>query len=277
MLGAIIGDIVGSRFQFIEDFKRSKDFPLFTPSCCITDDSLMTLAIAEALLLTKGDVAALSEQAVISMKKIAHRHPNTGWGEKFHKWLFADGNPKPYHSFGNGAGMRVSPVGWVADSEEEVKSLSHAVTAVTHDHPEGLKGAEAVAMAIYLARIGKSKAEIREKLQTYYPQLNDKDFTIRNIHGKYGYDDEGMWVTCQGSIPQALIAFLDSESFEDAIRNAICIGGDSDTIGAMTGSVAEAYYGISFALEDKALTYMPEDLTGIYYAFETIKRQRVKR
>ncbi len=277
MLGAIIGDIVGSRFQFIEDFKRSKEFPLFTPSCCITDDSLMTLAVAEALLLAKGDLNALPRQAVTSMRKIAHKHPNTGWGEKFYKWLFVDINPQPYRSFGNGAGMRISPVGWVADNEEEVKALSHAVTAITHDHPEGLKGAETVAMAIYLARTGKSKADIRERLQAYYPELGDKDFTIQNIHGKYGYDDEGMWVTCQGSIPQALIAFLDSEGFEDAIRNAICIGGDSDTIGAMTGSVAEAYYGVPYELEDKALTYIPEDLLSIYYAFETLKRKRVGR
>ena len=180
------------------------------------------------------------------------------------------------NSFGNGAGMRISPVGWVADSEEEVRELSETVTAVSHNHPEGLKGAEAVAMAVYLARRGESKEKIRARMQTYYPRLADRSFTIESIHGQYGYDDEGLWVTCQGSIPQALIAFLDSESFEDAIRNAICIGGDSDTIGAMTGAVAEAYYGIPYELEDKALSYLPEDLLSIYYAFQTVKRKRVK-
>ena len=114
-------------------------------------------------------------------------------------------------------------------------------------------------------------------MQEYYPKLNDKNFTIKNIHGKYGYDDDGKWVTCQGSIPQALIAFLDSENFEDAIRNAVCIGGDSDTIGAMAGSIAEAYYGVSNEMEEKALTYLSGDLISTYYAFETIKKKRIKQ
>lgn len=125
--------------------------------------------------------------------------------------------------------------------------------------------------------MGKSKEEIRGRMEEYYPQLSDPNFTIKNIHGKYGYDDDGKWVTCQGSIPQALIAFLDSDSFEDAIRNAICIGGDSDTIGAMAGSVAEAYYGVSYDMEDKALSYLTDDLISTYYAFDSIKKKRVKR
>ena len=274
MLGAIIGDIVGSRFEFIDDYMRAKDFPLFTPSCCPTDDSFMTLAVANALLLSKGDAAALEGQVIASMKRVARKHPNTGWGEMFHRWLFLEENPKPYNSFGNGAGMRISPVGWVADSEEEVRSLSGMVTGVSHNHPEGIKGAEAVAMGVYLARIGKSKEEIRLRLAEYYPQLMDPKFTIREIHGQYGYDEDGRWVTCQGSVPHALIAFLDSTDFEDAIRNAICIGGDSDTIGAMAGGIAEAYYGVPRELEDKALAYLSEDLLSIYYAFGTIKKSR---
>lgn len=277
MLGAIIGDIVGSRFEFVEDILRPKDFTLFTPNCSPTDDSFMTLAVAEALLLSKGDRTVLQEKVISSMKKVAHLHPHTGWGALFYRWLFEESNPKPYHSFGNGAGMRISPVGWVAESEEEVKALSKLVTEVTHDHPEGLKGAEAIAMAVYMARIGKDKEEIRSKMQEYYPKLSDRTFTIKSIHGKYGYDDEGKWVTCQGSIPQALIAFLDSDSFEDAIRNAVCIGGDSDTIGAMAGSIAEAYYGVSYEMEDQALKYLSEDLLSTYYAFETIKKKRVTR
>ena len=172
--------------------------------------------------------------------------------------------------------MRISPVGWVAESEEQVKLLSKIVTEVSHNHPEGLKGAEAVAMAVYLARVGKSKEYIRQRMQEYYPQLKDKDFTIKNIYGRYGYDEEGNWVTCQGSIPQAIVAFLDSESFEDAIRNAVYIGGDSDTIGAMAGGIAEAYYGISADLEEKALSYLSDDLKGLYYAFETIRKERKK-
>ena len=277
MLGAIIGDIVGSRFEFVEDGRREKGFVFFHPSCRLTDDSFMTLAIAEALVLSQGDRERLGEKAVASMKKVARAHPNTGWGERFHRWLFQDIYTKPYNSFGNGAGMRISPIGWVAESEEEVKTLSKVVTEVSHNHPEGLKGAEAIAMAVYLARIGKDKNEIRARMQEYYVELKDPNFTIKNIHGRYGYDEDGRWVTCQGSIPQALIAFLDSESFEDAIRNAVCIGGDSDTIGAMAGSIAEAYYGVPYDIEDKALSYLSEDLLGIYYAFETVKRKRVRR
>jgi type I restriction enzyme M protein len=186
-------------------------------------------------------------------------------------------NPKPYNSYGNGSAMRVSPVAWVADSEEQLKELSLMVTDVTHNHPEGIKGAEAIAMGIYLARQGKNKEEIREKLSVYYPILKDKFFTIKSLCGNYGYDFAGGWVTCQGSVPQAIIAFLESENFEDAIRNAVCIGGDSDTIGAMAGSIAEAYYGVSYNIEDKALEYLPEDLKSIYFAFNTIKGKRIKR
>ena len=277
MIGAIIGDIIGSRFEFVEDEKRPKTFALFTPNCQATDDSFMTLAVAKALLIANGDKQKLGELAVKFMKEIAHEHPNTGWGGSFYKWLFVPGYCVPYNSYGNGAGMRISPVGWVAESEEEVKGLSKIVTEISHNHPEGLKGAEAVAMGVYLARIGKNKEEIRHRLQAYYPELKNPHFTINNIHGNYGYDDYGHWVTCQGSIPQALIAFLDSTSFEDTIRNAVCIGGDSDTIGAMAGAIAEAYYGIPIELEEKALTYLTEDLRCIYHSFEGIKRSRIQK
>ena len=277
MLGAIIGDIVGSRFEFIEDIMRGKDFSLFASGCAATDDSYMTLAIAEALLLYDGSTEDLGRQAISSMRSVAHKHPNTGWGERFYRWLFKESDPRPYQSYGNGAGMRISPVGWVAGSEEELKLLSRAVTEVTHDHPEGLKGAEAIAMGVYLARIGRDKKEIRERLTEYYPQLGDPSFTVERLHGRYGYDPDGRWVTCQGSIPQAIVSFLDSVSFEDAIRNAVCIGGDSDTIGAMAGAIAEAYYGVPYELEDKALTYLSDDLLSIYFAFETVKRKRTGR
>lgn len=277
MIGAIIGDIVGSRFEFNENTRRHKDFTLFVDTCRPTDDSFMTLAVAKALLLSKGDKEQLKKIVVFCMQSVAHDHPNTGWGERFYKWLFEESNPKPYYSYGNGAGMRISPVGWVADSEAEVKELSKIVTEISHNHPEGLKGAEAVAMAVYLARIGKSKDEIRERMQEYYPQLKDKNFTIENIYAYYGYDEQGEWITCQGSIPQAIAAFLDSESFEDAIRNAVYIGGDSDTIGAMTGGIAEAYYGVPPKFEETALSYLSDDLKGLYFAFGTIRKKRAKK
>lgn len=277
MIGAIIGDIVGSRFEFVHDHRRDRNFALFASGCTPTDDSLMTLAVAHALFIAKGDKDKLKEVIVPCMRNIAHDYPNTGWGGSFYKWLFIEKNPRPYNSFGNGAGMRISPVGWVTDSETEVKELSKIITEVSHDHPEGLKGAEAIAMAVYLARIGKEKSEIRARMAEYYPQLKDENFTIANIYGHYGYDYMGNWVTCQGSIPQALAAFCDSESFEDAIRNAVCIGGDSDTIGAMAGSIAEAYYGVPFEMEEKALSYLPVDLKGIYFAFDTMRKPRAKK
>lgn len=277
MIGAIIGDIVGSRFEFVEDVKRPKNFELFTPLCRPTDDSFMTFAVAKALMISNKDCELLKKQVITSMKDVARMHPKTGWGDQFYRWLFLEIFPKPYNSYGNGAGMRISPVGWVAESEEEVKELSKTVTEVSHNHPEGIKGAEAIAMAVYLARIGKGKDEIRERMCEYYPRVGDKNFTIENIHGKYGYDDEGMWVTCQGSVPQALIAFLDSENFEDAIRNAVCIGGDSDTIGAMAGSIAGAYYGVSYDMENKAMSYLTDDLIRIYYEFEVFKKKRIRR
>lgn len=273
MLGAIIGDIVGSRFEFIDHF--GKDFVLFARGCRYTDDSLMTLAVASALLICKENSENLGTVATHCMVDIAHRHPNVGWGGWFYGWLFE--RQRRLNSFGNGAGMRISPVGWVANSEEEVKLLSKKVTEISHDHPEGLKGAECIAMAVYWARTGKSKEEIRAGVANYYPRLLDRSFTIQNIMGTYGYDDNGDWVTCQGSIPEALIAFLDGENFEDVIRNAVGIGGDSDTIGAMAGSIAEAYYGVSSEMEEKALSYLPEDLQSIYFAFETIKKGRTER
>ena len=155
----------------------------------------MTLAVAKALVLSKGDRQKLKDSIVFCMKSVAQAHPNRGWGERFYQWLFKEPNPQPYNSYGNGAGMRISPVGWVADSEEEVKELSKIITEVSHNHPEGLKGAEAIAMAVYLARIGKTKEEIRSRMQEYYPQLCDANFKIDNIHGHYGYDIYGDWVT----------------------------------------------------------------------------------
>lgn len=276
MIGAIIGDIVGSRFEFIDDMNRGKDFLFFAKDSLATDDSFMTLAIAQALFLCKGDYSKLGDYAISCMREVGLSHINTGWGGGFYRWLKSE-KPAPYNSYGNGAGMRISPVAWVANSEEELKMLCKAVTEVTHNHPEGLKGAEAVAMGVYLARMGKSKQEIRQRLAEYYPILSNPCFTLKSLYGNYGYDEKGDWVTCQGSIPQAIISFLESESFEDAVRNAVSLGGDADTIGAMAGAMAEAYYGVPFELEDKALEYLDDSLTAIYYAFNLIKGKRVKR
>ncbi len=270
MLGAIIGDIVGSIYEF--SGHKGKDIVMFTDRNRPTDDSFMTIAVADALVNCNGDYTNLSEQAIASMQAIGNNHPCTSWGERFINWLFFD--PTPYNSLGNGAGMRVSPVAWVASSEEEVKSLSRAVTEISHNHPEGIKGAEAVAMATYLARMGKSKDELLERCAEYYPILKDKEFSIERLQLTYETEYSGKLVTCQGSVPQALQAFFESESFEDAILNAISIGGDSDTIAAMCGAVAEAYYGVSEEIENRALEYLSDDLLKIYHSFSLIKGKK---
>ncbi|MBO4554786.1 MAG: ADP-ribosylglycohydrolase family protein [Clostridia bacterium] len=257
MIGAIVGDIVGSRFEFHN--YRAKDFELFTDKCCFTDDSVMTLAVAKALMDCKSDFSDLSEQAVKCMQEVGRPYPYCGYGGRFRWWMYSD-EPKPYRSYGNGAAMRVSAVGWVARSVEEAKELSRQVTAVTHDHPEGLKGAEATAVAILLARQGKSKEEIKRYVEDKYYKLN---FTIDQIRPIYRFNE-----TCQDTVPQALEAFFESNDFEDAIRIAVSVGGDSDTLAAITGSVAEAYYGIPESIRARAISFLDDRLKKILLDFE---------
>lgn len=256
MIGAIIGDIVGSRFEW--NNIKSKDFDLFTAGCFFTDDSVMTIAVADALIRANGNLEILSEYAVESMQLIGRPFPDCGYGGSFYHWMYSD-NPKPYGSYGNGAAMRVSACGFTAKSLEEAKALSKAVTEVTHNHPEGIKGAEATAVAIYLARSGYSIEEIQQHISSkYYPM----DFTLDEIRDTYEFNE-----TCQDTVPQALKAFFESLDFEDAIRNAISIGGDSDTLAAITGGIAEAYYGVPQDIKDKALNYLDEDLLQIVNRF----------
>ena len=257
MIGAIIGDIVGSRFEW--NNHRSKDFELFTPKCFATDDSIMTLAIGEALMRSRSDWSDLDAQAVRCMQAIGRPYPNCGYGGRFMEWMYSD-EPAPYNSFGNGAAMRVSACGFVAGSLEEAKALSRAVTKVTHNHPEGIKGAEATTVAIYMARSGSSMAEIREVIdRAYYPM----NFTLDEIRPTYRFNE-----TCQGTVPQALMAFFESTGFEDAIRNAISVGGDSDTLAAITGGVAQAYYGVPIELHDQAIEYLNPSLLDVLQRFE---------
>jgi len=258
MLGAIIGDIAGSRFEW-QNIK-SKDFELLTHlhGCKPTDDSIMSLAIAQAILEC-SNVDVLSLGAIRCMQALGQKYPHAGYGGHFQRWLTAK-MPKPYNSFGNGAAMRVSACGYAASSADEARTLSRAVTVVSHNHPEGIKAAEAVAIAIFMARNGSSILEIRDHItKNYY----DITFTLDAIRPTYMFD-----VTCQGSVPQAFEAFFESTSFEDAIRNAISIGGDSDTIAAITGSIAEAYYGIPADIRKLALTFLDETQLGILNAFE---------
>ncbi|MBQ3340397.1 MAG: ADP-ribosylglycohydrolase family protein [Kiritimatiellae bacterium] len=269
MIGAIVGDIAGSRFEWHN--RKSKRFTFLKGEnesrhpCRFTDDSVMTLAVADAIMKWReaggGSYDALFAEAVTSMQEFGRRYPHAGYGGHFHYWIHDD-NPQPYNSWGNGSAMRVSACGWAGRTLEEVRAMSRAVTEVTHNHPEGIKGAEATAVATFLARTGKSMDEIKEVvLRDYYPL----DFTLDEIRPSYEFD-----VSCQGSVPQALEAFFESSSFEDAIRNAISIGGDSDTIGAICGAVAGAYYGVPDDIRAKAETFLDDHLLKTLHDFERV-------
>lgn len=257
MLGAIIGDIVGSRFEW--NNIKSKDFEFLTYKCFPTDDSIMTLALAQAILVSKPNHSDLPKNAVECMQSVGRNYPDCGYGGGFRKWMFSD-DPKPYNSYGNGAAMRVSAAGFAANSIEEAKELSKMITEVTHNHPEGIKGAEAIAVAIYMAKTGGSLLEIRDYIdKNYYPM----NFTLDGIRATYKFNE-----TCQDTVPQALMAFFESTDFEDAIRNAISIGGDSDTLAAICGGIAEAYYGVPSKIRKHALTFLDQQLLKILVEFE---------
>ena len=258
MLGAIIGDIVGSRFEW--NNHRNKEFTFFSKECFTTDDSIMSLAIAKAILLSKADYSDLSENAVKYMQAIGRKYPGCGYGRRFSGWIFSD-DPVAYNSYGNGAAMRVSAAGFAAKSLQEAKELSKLVTEISHNHPEGMKGAEATAVAIYMARTGSSISEIKDHIKENYYHI---DFTLDEIRTSYRFNE-----TCQDTVPQALEAFFESVGFEDAIRNAISIGGDSDTLAAICGGVAEAYYGIPEELRNEALEFLDEELLEILTLFES--------
>ena len=249
MMGAIIGDIVGSRFEF--NNHKSKDFEFFSDECEFTDDTVMTIAVAEAIRHASGHMAVNENNlpfiTAYTMRSYGRKYPFCSYGVRFMDWLFTDNAPA-YGSYGNGAGMRVSAVAWAARNMYECVRMSEWVTIPTHSHPEGIKGAEAIATATFLALHGSTKEDIRKHINDSYYKL---DFTLDEIRNSYRFDE-----TCQGTIPQAIVAFLESTDFEDAIRNAVSIGGDSDTLAACTGAIAEAYYGIPADMREKALTYL---------------------
>ena len=255
MIGAIIGDIVGSIYEW--DNIKTKDFKLFDEDCDFTDDTVMTLAVAKALVEWNrdGSLYSLKEKMIDVMYEYGKRYPDCGFGGHFTDWII-NKKRKPYGSYGNGSAMPVSFVGWFSNSLLEAELLAKVSTEITHNHPDGIKGAQAVASAIYLARTGKSIVEIKEYIKNKYYDIN---FILDEIRPTYKFD-----VTCKGSVPQALEAFFESENFEDAIRNAISIGGDSDTIASITGSIAEAYYGVDEDTIKMALSYLDDDLLNDY-------------
>ena len=250
MLGALVGDIIGSMYEF-HNTKRT-DFELFTEWTKFTDDSVMTLAVAKWLL---EDETHSIHYLIYCMQELGDHHTNAGYGGRFMEWLFEE-NPQPYNSWGNGAGMRVSPVGLYAKTLDEALALATLTATVSHNHPEGVKGAQAIAASVFLCKQGKSKQEIRDYVeQTFGYNLHR---TVKEIRPMYRFD-----VSCQGSVPEAIIAFLEGNSFEEVIRLAISLGGDSDTIGAMAGSIAACVYPIPDEIAERCESLLTDDLKEI--------------
>jgi ADP-ribosylglycohydrolase len=225
MIGAVVGDVVGSAYE--RRTTKDKNFHMFRTSSRVTDDSVLTFAQMD-YLLNGGDWAG-------TLKNWARNYPNAGYGQRFIEWAFGD-TIRPYGSYGNGSAMRVSPVAWAFENEEEVLEAARESAAATHSHEEGIRGAQATALAIFLARKGYTKDQIRDRLEEEFGY--DLSRTVEEIRPDYRWD-----VTCQGSVPESLISFLDSENYEDAIRNAVSLGGDADTMACIAGAVAEAFYG----------------------------------
>lgn len=260
MLGAIIGDIVGSPYEFSSP--KRKDITLFDGGCSPTDDSLMTIAVGCACAQADVEDEADFKRAVIRyMKEIGRLYPDAGYGRDFYYWLTQD-NIGPYGSYGNGSAMRVSAVAYVAGSLAQAEQLAKWSAEVTHNHPEGIKGAMAVAAAIYMARKGKDKQQIRDYLQEKYYDLS---FTLDEIRPTYVFD-----VSCTGSVPQALVCFLEAENYVDALRNAISLGGDGDTIAAIAGGIAEAYFGIPTEIEERGLSFLDDCQLDYYESYASI-------
>lgn len=258
MLGAIIGDIIGSIYEFRNI--KTTDFPLFGRDCSPTDDSVMTIAVAKALMDTSGqDKDRVYAALVKEMQFIGQRYPNSGYGHTFRRWLMAE-TPRPYGSYGNGSAMRVSSAGWLYPTLEETRRMAALTASVTHNHPEGVKGAESVASAIFLARTGAGMAEIKACIEENFGYELDTPLDI--IRPGYEFD-----VSCQGSVPQAIRAFLEGTDYESTVRLAVSLGGDSDTIACIAGGMAEAMYGVPEEIREMGLTYLPEDLRLIVDRF----------
>jgi len=250
MIGAIAGDIIGSAYEFGRT--KSKVFPLFGPGSDFTDDTVMTVAIAQAIL-TEGDYRSAALD-------FGQRYPGRGYGGSFAQWLIAK-DPKPYGSYGNGSAMRVSPVGFAFDTVDDVLREASRSAAFSHDHPEGIKGAQATALAILMARTEHDKSRIREEIASRFGY--DLARTVDGIRPAYGHVE-----SCQETVPEAIICFLESDSYEDCIRNAVSLGGDADTLACIAGGIAESYYGpVAPEIRHKVREILPRELWEIVAEF----------
>ena len=261
MYGAILGDMIGAPFEF-DRGEKTKDFPLFTEESQFTDDSVMTIAVAEALLSVSPEASddevrkALTE----SMQKWGHRYPDAGYGGRFYGWLFSGAEPKPYGSFGNGSAMRVASVGWLYPTLAKTRQMARLSADVTHNHPEGIKGAESVAAAIFLARTGSSKKQIKDYIVKEFGY--DLSRTCDEIRPYYRHVE-----SCQETVPEAITAFLEGNSFDDVIRTAVSLGGDCDTLTCIAGSMAESYYGVPAAMVAECKKRLPREMQDVIKRF----------
>ena len=260
MYGAILGDIIGSPYEF-DMGDKTKDFPLFSARSQFTDDTVMTVAVAEALLDSRAeeDDEVIRRRIVERMQHWGRRYPNGGYGARFVWWLRSS-DPQPYNSWGNGSAMRVSAAGWLYDDLATVLRMAKLSAEVTHDHPEGIKGAQATAAAIFLARTGSTKTEIKQYITETFGY--DLSRTCDEIRPGYRYVE-----SCQETVPEAITAFLEGENFEGVIRTAVSLGGDCDTLTAIAGSIAEAFYGVPAELKQECCCRLTEDLRSVLDRF----------
>ena len=262
MFGAVLGDIIGSRFEFDRGGK-TKEFKLFTERDSYTDDSVMTVAIGEALLDSgkQIDEETIKKNVIDSMRRWGKKYPYAGYGGMFRRWL-KSADPKPYGSYGNGSAMRVSAAGWLYDSIKKTREVARWTAEVTHNHPEGVKGAECTAAVIYLARNGKTKEEIKDYvIKEFGYDLSENLYELRNRHEHNE--------TCQDSLPKALISFFEGYSYEDVVRNAVSLGGDTDTLAAIAGAMAEGYYPIPKELIEEGKRYLTDELREVLEKINT--------
>ncbi len=259
MYGAILGDIIGSPYEF-DRSPKVKEFPLFSGDSEFTDDTVMTVAVAEAFLSRETRTDLLRERLIRTMQRYGNDYPYAGYGARFSRWLHST-DPKPYGSYGNGSAMRVSAVGWLYKDLETVRNMARLSAEVTHNHPEGIKGAEATAAAIFLARTGSTKEEIKAYITREFGY--DLSRTCDEIRPAYCHVE-----SCQETVPEAITAFLEGESFEDVIRTAVSLGGDCDTLTAIAGSIAEAFYGVPEELKAECRKRLPKELLGVLLQFE---------
>ena len=262
MYGALLGDIIGSPFEF-DMGNKSKEFPLFSKNSTFTDDSVMTIAVGNAFLDAQpnADIEWIRHRLISSMKQYGRRFPRAGYGGMFRRWLKCD-DPQPYGSFGNGSAMRVSSAAWLYNDLETVRSMARLSAEVSHNHPEGIKGAEATASAIFLARTGSTKEEIKAYIVDNFGY--DLSRTCDEIRPGYHHVE-----TCQETVPEAITAFLEGESFEDVIRTAVSLGGDCDTLTCIAGSIAEGFYGVPEELKQECRNRLPEELRKVLDQYDS--------